>query len=221
MLRVDREIIPVLTTIAWDTAGHKPSVTSDPHGITVNAMDSESHWWVAAALALKETPNTVVERIALLVIQYRPHTVSIEIVGQSGAWKTLLINRLQAIPRDILPVLPYIVENKPPTNMNKLNRLEQTLEPLFKNGCITICACEECKEFVSQLSDYPQVDHVDMIDSLAQHDKVARPPDLTRIFDDYDYEAMEVLAEGGALDDPRKRLGCYAGHNTARRFSKN
>ena len=202
--------IPVLTTLAWDTAGHKPTMESDFHGLTVVGCDPDRVWNVLEGVALKATPNSVVESVALLLMLYRPHTMSIEVVGQSGIWITLLRNFIMANNL----YMPYIIEARPPQNMNKLTRIDTTLQPLKVEGRLRIS--NKAIDLLNQMSEYPQVDHFDVIDSLAQHYNMVRPADPLDGLEYYDWEAMEYEAKV-LSSDPRKRLGAFAGRSSTPR----
>lgn len=205
----DKRNIPVLTTLAWDTAGHRPTADSDFHGLTVVGCDPVANWWVLEGQSLKDTPNEVVRAVARLIVEYRPHTLSIEVVAQSGVWITLLRNYLMQNKL----YMPYIVENRPPPNMNKLSRIDTTLEPLAKANKLLVS--KKCIDLVNQMAEYPQVDHFDVMDSLAQHRLIVRPADPAEGLDFLDVETMEYdrAQRTGTGTDFRKRMGAYPGRS--------
>lgn len=211
IIRWRGEDIPVLTTLAWDTAGHNPSRSSDFHGITVVGMDPASNWWILEGAGIKDAPNNVVKAVAVMILMYKPHTVSVEVVGQSGVWITLLKNYIMA--NNIY--MPYIVENKPPNTMNKLSRIDTVLQPLKDENRMRIS--DNCPQLVSQMEEYPQVDHFDIIDSLAQHQNIARPSNPMDGINFTDYEYLDYEANQPQIEDPRRRLGAYAGRSSSPR----
>jgi phage terminase large subunit-like protein len=206
------ETYPVAVTLAWDTAGHNPTKESDFHGITVVGCDTLKRLLVLEGFQKKDVPNKIVEIVASQIIHYRPHTVSIEVVGQSGVWITLLTNYL--MQNNLY--MPYIVENKPPNTMNKFTRIDTVLQPLMANNMLFIGS--ECFELLDQMEEYPQVDHFDIIDSLAQHWNIIRPATFYDMNDFTDYDALARKKKfRQETEDLRKKFGCFAGTNSSPR----
>lgn len=208
ILEIGEDSIPVLTTLAWDTAGHKPTTESDYHGLTVVGCSPQKQWFVLEGVAIKDTPNAVVEKVAAYIMYYRPHTVSVEVVGQSGVWITLLRNYLSQYQL----YMPYIVEARPPSTMNKLTRIDTTLEPLFRDDMLHIS--NKAVDLLNQMEEYPQVDHYDVMDSLAQHYNIVRPADEYDGIDTYDYE---FAAHAERNTPPRPRWQAAAGPSSPNR----
>jgi hypothetical protein len=62
--------------------------------------------------------------------------------------------------------------------------------------------------------DYPEVEHDDLIDSLASHIIITRPssPDDEKFVDDDDWYDKDGKSE---IEDPRVKMGCFAGGTAA------
>ncbi len=208
ILEVGDASISVLTTLAWDTAGHKPTSESDYHGLTVVGCDPERRWFVLEGVAIKDTPNNVVEKVAAYIMYYRPHTVSIEVVGQSGVWITLLKNYIA----EHQLYMPFIVEARPPSTMNKLTRIDTVLEPLFRDDMLFVA--NGAVDLLNQMEEYPQVDHYDVMDSLAQHYNIVRPANEYDGIDTYDYE---YAAHTERNTPPRPKWQASAGPSSSTR----
>lgn len=200
----DEPETPIAVSLAWDTAGHSPTAESDFHGLTVVGCDIDWNWYVLVGEAIKDTPDKVVDRVCVHIIMYQPHTVSIEVVAQSGVWITLLRKRLD----ELGIYMPYIFEAKPPQRMSKLDRIDTVLQPRWKSGRMGVA--DTCVDLIAQMEEYPQVDHFDVMDSLAQHEGVVRPAE-SRTESDLliDREYLDLIGQGNG--DPRRRMGAFAG----------
>lgn len=191
--------IPVNVSMIWDPAGHKPSETSDDHGLTVVGCDPEEHWWVIAAEGIKGNPDWVVSRVAGFIMRYRPRILGVETVFRQEMWVYLLRQHLQAIGIEC-PAIREIESKEA-----KYGRIS-ALQPRVQNKGVTLD--QSCMKLRDQMLDYPEVDHDDLIDSLASHLLVATPanPDDPKYFDNEDY-----FEEKTYKVDPRVKMGCYAG----------
>jgi predicted phage terminase large subunit-like protein len=194
--------IPVFTTMVWDPAGHRPTESSDDHGITVVGNDPDDHWWCVKAEGIKGNPDYVVTRVAGFIMRYRPQLLGIETVFRQEMWVYLLRQHLANAGIEC----PSIREIE--SKEAKYGRIS-ALQPRVQNGGLTLDST--CMALREQMLDYPEVEHDDLIDSLASHMVISRPstPDDEKFMDEDDYfeEAFEA-------PDIRAKMGCYAGGST-------
>lgn len=174
VLRVDdREQIDVETTMAWDTAGRKQSKTSDYHGITVVGADDRDLWWFLEALAIKQPPTVVIDRVCRFVETYKPHTLSIE---DSGVWMNLLQEELER--RSLSVNIVEFLTGGVPKNERIVG-----LQPRWeRRGLILRLNYQGIlmhQTFYNQFSNFSvgrTMDHEDIIDSAVQHRGITRKP---------------------------------------------
>jgi len=195
----DGSQIPVFTTMVWDPAGHRPTESSDYHGITVVGQDPNEHWWVPRAEGIKGNPDYVVSRIAAYIMRYRPSLLGVETVFRQEMWVYLLRQHLSHIGIEC----PSIREIE--SKEAKYGRIA-ALQPMVNAGRLTLDI--SCMQLREQMLDYPEVEHDDIIDSLASHIVISRPsnPDDERFVDEDDFYEQIVCGT-----DPRIKMGCYAG----------
>jgi predicted phage terminase large subunit-like protein len=191
--------IPVYTTMVWDPAGHRPTESSDDHGITIVGNDPEDHWWVPCAVGVKGNPDYVVSRVAGFIMRYRPQLLGVETVFRQEMWVYLLRQHLSNAGIECPPIRE--IESKEA----KYGRIS-ALQPRVQNGGLTLDS--SCMALREQMLDYPEVEHDDLIDSLASHIIISRAstPDDEKFMDEDDY--FEDVFEA---PDPRAKKGCYAG----------
>lgn len=197
----DGQDFPVNVTLAWDPAGIHPTDKSDFHGVSIVGCDQEGRWLIPKAEAIKGKPSRVVERVAGYVIMYRPDTIIVESVGQSGLWAYYLKEHLKKIGEHCPPIVFY----KPPTNVDKNARIETRLQPMHEAG--TLIVDKRCRELIDQLDNFPQLDFDDILDSVQMHGdyvKAANPEDLDILYE-------HALLDTDRDDDPRMASGAYAG----------
>jgi predicted phage terminase large subunit-like protein len=191
--------IPVYTTMVWDPAGHRPSETSDDHGVTVVGNDPEDHWWCVAAVGVKGNPDYVVSRIAGFIMRYRPQLLGVETVFRQEMWVYLLRQHLANAGIEC-PAIREIESKEA-----KYGRIS-ALQPRVQNGGLTLDS--SCMALREQMLDYPEVEHDDLIDSLASHILISRAstPDDEKFMDEDDF-----FEEKFEAPDIRAKMGCYAG----------
>lgn len=207
LLHVKSGQIPVNVGMVWDPAGHKPSESSDYHGVTVVGYDPEDHWWVLKAEQLKGAPDYVLSRVAGLIVRYRPNIIGIETVFRQEMWVFALRQHLTNMGVDC-PAIREIESKEA-----KYGRIS-ALQPMVQSDRITLDVT--CTALREQLLDYPEVEHDDLVDSLASHIVIARPsqPDDVPFLDEDDY--FEDLHRPV---DRRAAMGAYAGlHSSGARI---
>lgn len=203
LIHVKSGQIPVNVGMIWDPAGHRPTESSDYHGITIVGYDPEDHWWVIKAEQLKGNPDYVVSRAAGLILRYRPKIIGVETVFRQEMWVYLLRQHMANIGMEC-PAIKEI-ESKDA----KYGRIS-ALQPRVQNGFITLDAT--CTALREQMLDYPEVEHDDLVDSLASHVVIASPatPDDVPFLDEDDY--FDDLHRPA---DKRVAMGAYAGRSSA------
>ena len=201
----DGSQIPVFTTMVWDPAGHRPTESSDYHGITVVGQDPKEHWWVPRSEGIKGNPDYVVSRVAQYIMRYKPALLGVETVFRQEMWVYLLRQHLSHLGVEC----PSIREIE--SKEAKFGRIA-ALQPLVNAGRLTLDV--SCTALREQMLDYPEVEHDDLIDSLASHIIITRPssPDDEKFVDDDDWYDKDGKSE---IEDPRVKMGCYAGGTAA------
>ena len=196
----DGSQIPTYTTMVWDPAGHRPTESSDYHGLTVVGNDPGEHWWVIKAEGIKGNPDYVVSRVAAYIMRYRPSLLGVETVFRQEMWVYLLRQHLSNIGVEC-PAIREIESKEA-----KFGRIA-ALQPLVNRGGLTLDV--SCTSLREQLLDYPEVEHDDLIDSLASHIVITQKinPNDEKFMDDEDF----FEAGGTEPIDPRVKMGCYAG----------
>lgn len=171
VIRTEDGQYPVYTTMAWDTAGSRPSIKSDYHGITIVGTDNFNRMWVPIAEGIKGTPTEVVQRVVAHIIYYRPDLVLIEAVGAYLHW-------LDAVQRQLEPLgISTAFEEVSHGGVPKEARIEQ-LEPFWSARRIILS--NNLHDLVSQLDSFSPnslPDHDDIMDSLSMHIGYTRPGD--------------------------------------------
>lgn len=205
--------IPVYVTMALDPA-LTASASSDFNGITIVGTAPDGTWYVMEADNFKGVPNQVIERCARYAQLYKPRVFSLEAIAAQILFRPLLVPAL----RDA-GVHPSIYEYRTPPHRSKAQRIE-ALQPHFKSGRIVIR--EGLGELIDQLERYPEVDHDDLLDSLAQHLEISRIPHKGEVHPSIGrdwYEDFQQYGPGDSEERPNVPAdGTYTGrHGTPTR----
>jgi predicted phage terminase large subunit-like protein len=160
--------IPVYVTMAVDPA-LSASASADFTGITVVGTTAEGVWYVIEADNFKGLPDAVIERIVNLAQVYKPRVISLEAVAAQILYRPLLVPRLREAGLGSISIHDYKLSQR----RSKAQRIE-SLQPRFKAKGVYIH--EGLGILVDQLNRYPEIDHDDLVDSLAQHIELSRPP---------------------------------------------
>jgi predicted phage terminase large subunit-like protein len=194
--------VPLYVTLTWDPAGRKGGMDADYHGIVVNGEDEKGNWWILEAEQRKGKPSDIVDHVLRLIYQYQPRRISVEDVGGHGLFIDLLAPEMRARGMHI-PINEY----HPGTRQNKNTRIA-TLQPRFKKRSVFIR--RGLKDLVTQLSEFPQLEHDDIIDALKQVESVSQKADPYAL-------APLVLTEeefdapGNDTDGGTSRYNAYSG----------
>jgi phage terminase large subunit-like protein len=164
---------PVNVVLTWDPAGPNPTQGSDYHGLAVVAVDPHDHWYVLEAEGVKGLPTQVLQEVARLVQFYKPHSLSCEDISQSGVWIELARSYFREIG-----LAAFFSSYKPGNQNSKLSRIE-ALQPRFEQRRITIDP--RLVGLLEQLSEFPELDHDDILDALAQARDFAFAPSTQSI----------------------------------------
>lgn len=162
-VELDDKIIPVNTTMTWDTAGSKATSGSDYHGLTIVGTDAQDSWWVPIAEGVKGSPMEIVDRVVMLCREYQPDELYIEAIGTYEHWVGYVQPEF-----DRLRISTRIRESKP-GSQSKLARISM-LEPKWTARKITLQ--KGLNELVRQLdaiSPQSLPDHDDVADALSMH----------------------------------------------------
>jgi hypothetical protein len=180
VVRPGRGQMPVLTTLAWDHAGTSPSTRSDSHGLTVVGTDITDLRWVCEALSFKGRPSEVIDRVINLLLYYRVWALSVEMDGGGGVWLELLKHELTL--RKI--AWPWFYEFST-GGVPKGLRIATAVQPRWdRGGYIVQPSQHELLGQIEVASVAATADHEDVLDSLAQHESFARPPETWERDDD-------------------------------------
>ena len=202
--------IPVTNTMAWDPAGIHGRQSHDYHGFTVVGCDSTDRWWTLAADRVKGPPTEIIDAAINLILAFRPHTVSCEDVGQSGAWLELL--GLELDRRNIgRPAFVYFS----PESVPKAIRIA-LLQPRWERDKIILKPDQTSlrKQF-EHFSLGGELAHEDELDSMVQHIDmaVAATDEFVEIFNPIDPEwiARESRERRAALKAEQDEEEEYVG----------
>lgn len=161
--------IPVFVTMALDPA-MSDSAKADYSGITVVGQSPERQLFVMEAKRLKVLPDKLVEWIIFYVRKYQPRVLSIEAVQAQRLLNNLVSPQIEKMGLRI-PIVDYF----PGSRMDKYTRIEETLQPIYKQGRLLIR--QGLTDLVQEMDDFPELEHEDLLDSLAQHVTITRPAD--------------------------------------------
>src|SRR5271166_140912 len=157
---------------------------SDASGFTIVGTDSENNWWILWAEAFKGQPAEVVKHCTALIRHFQPTVFSLETVAAGLVYKPMIQKEFEENEIRI-----RFVDYDMPTKIKKFARIE-ALQPRFRNRQIFIK--HELEDLITQLTQYPQLLHFDILDSLAQHleiTKAASPDEISGLAqseEDYD-----------------------------------
>jgi hypothetical protein len=156
--------------MAWDTAGVHGRKAHDYHGFTVVGCDSQDRWWTLCAERRKGPPTEIITYAVDTIIKYRPHTVSVEDVGQSGVWLELLGNELD-LRKVYRPQFVYYS----PESVAKAVRIA-LLQPRWeRRGIILKPDQSAIRKQYEHFTLGGELEHEDELDSMVQHMDIAHP----------------------------------------------
>lgn len=190
--------VPVYVTMAIDPA-FTDKRRSDFTGFTIVGQSDTGEWYVLWAEAFKGLPDQMIERAVYLARRFMPKALSVETIAAQVLLKGTLSRRFRDAGLNI-PIHEY------KSGRAKDARI-QAMQPMFKAGRVHIMEGQE--ELVRQLTEYPQLEHEDVLDSLAQHADItrkSRPMTLAPV-DDPEEEWDAPQKPGVKLDGTHAGLG--------------
>lgn len=198
--------VPVYMTGALDPAVSS-RVKSDASGITVCGTDPADTRWVLEADAFRGQPDAVAEQCCMYIVRYHIKKFSIESIAFSYLYKDLLQPLIRAAGVDCV-----IVEYTTSQRLTKHTRISK-LQPRHRGGKLRIAKhLERLKYEMENYAGPDSLDHEDLLDSLAQHEDIARPADPEEIVH-YEYEEEIPPSKRGerALYSNDRLDGTYTG----------
>lgn len=176
-----RVTVPVYMTGALDPAVSSKT-TSDASGITVCGTDPADTRWVLEADPFRGQPDAVAAQCCMYIVRYQIKTFSIESIAFSYLFKDLLLPLVRAAGVDCA-----IVEYTASQRFTKHTRISR-LQPRHKRGGLRIAThLERLKYEMENYAGPGSLDHEDLLDSLAQHEEIARPADPAEVVT-FEYE---------------------------------
>jgi hypothetical protein len=167
--------VPVYMTGALDPAASS-KVKSDASGITVCGTDPADNRWVLEADPFRGQPDAVAAQCCMYIVRYQIKKFSIEQIAFSYLFADLLRPLVKAAGVDC-QIVPY-TEAQRFTKHTRILRLE----PRLRQGKLRIAAhLARLKYEMENYAGPGSLDHEDLIDSLAQHEEIARPADPTEV----------------------------------------
>lgn len=164
----DGRQISVRATLALDPA-LSDKKKSDFSGFTVILTDPLGNRFVHVAEAFKGLPDAVADRFVYYATMFRPAAMSIETVAAQTLYINLIKPRLAEVG-----ISTSITEYRPPNTISKQAKI-QGLQPILKQGKLHLLR-GQTGELATQLDQFPQNEHDDLLDSLIQHEQIIRLP---------------------------------------------
>ena len=199
--RADGEVVPLFITMALDPA-ISGAAHSDYSGITVVGTSPSNDWYVLDARRVRGGPAVLLPELAYCIRTYHPHILSIETVGFQEMLKMWVLDRLSQMGLKV-----GIHEYKESTRRGKGARIE-ALQPRFKQGRIFLKS--GLRDLYSELEDYPETTHDDLLDSLAQHSAVSRPA-RAKDLETYDDDPWSMLNRRKEREKEEREAGQVVG----------
>jgi hypothetical protein len=182
-LVTETKSFPVRITLALDPA-YAVTRRADYTGITVVATDNELNWWILEAERIKAGPSYVVDMVVYFIQEYGIRLVSVDTMANQELYKHLLYDAKRARNLEF-----GIHEYKGGGNEKKEKRIER-LQPMFKQRKVYLR--RGLTDLFHQLEDWPETDHEDLLDSLAQHIEISsKPGDVWRELEELDMKDIE------------------------------
>lgn len=198
----------VYMSASWDPKGRdNPKRPNDAHGFMINGCDSIDGWWTMEALELRLPLDVLLDKIALTLRYYCCSVLSIETRGATT--QGLYIDLLRPVLAKY-GVEVRIHEWSPGTTESK-DTLIRGLQPRHRRG-LWHFKKGMCDPLLSQLDDYPMVEHDDLLDAAVQQKAVARPADPSDALASFEREEDFDKGEEGEL--PEYTDGAWVGLGT-------
>lgn len=201
-----RITVPVYMTGALDPAVSSKT-TSDASGITVCGTDPADVRWVFEADPFRGQPDAVAAQCCMYIVKFQIKKFSIESIAFSYLFKDLLQPLIRAAGVDCV-----IVEYTASQRFTKHTRISR-LQPRHRAGKLPIAAhLERLKYEMENYAGPGSLDHEDLLDSLAQHEEIARPADPEEIVEFIYEKEIPPSKRGDAAKFSNDRLdGTFTG----------
>lgn len=194
---------------------------SDANGIVIVGCDYYSNWWVLHGEGVRKAPAPMAEYVARLIARYGVSICSIE----TGQADPEFVARLQTIIKDQelgCAIVSYsALQDEIRGERGKDQRIH-AVSYKFVDRQVWIRRGAQCRDLLSQLDNWPTVDHDDVLDALSMQRHVARPSPLRESQDlDTLVEAVEEADSWGPDGPPSPagpRVHSIPGTQTGRGF---
>lgn len=143
---------------------------ADESSISTVGIDHENNWYVLETRQGKWTVQQLIEELFAVYLQWKPETMSIEVIGQAQGLMTPIHDEENR--RNIY--LP-LVEIKSRGQTTKQIRIRSILQPRFERGKVFIK--RDMYELEEQLLKFPRSKRDDMIDALADLEEISFAPE--------------------------------------------
>lgn len=161
---------------------------ADYTGVVVVDVDVTNSWYVRVAQRYRITPTQTVDLIFKIIKEYQPMCIGVE----SVAYQKALIYMIDVASRDKRVIAP-IKEIKPDNQVSKEYRI-QGLVPRFEWGRIFLS--KGFTDLEDELSSFPRAKHDDLLDALANIERIAVAPEPERV-----KEREPIPSDGGKYED--------------------
>ncbi len=161
--------------------------SADYTGVVVVDVDINNTWYVRFARRYRITPTQTVDLIFKINTEFKPMVIGIE----SVAYQKALLYMLEMASKDRKIIVPA-KEVKPDTQVSKEYRI-QGLVPRFEWGRIFLS--KGFTDLEDELSSFPRASHDDLLDALANIERIAVTPGIERV-----PETMPNPSQGGEYE---------------------
>lgn len=159
-----------LTIFALCDPAVSQEAAADDSTILVVGVDPENNWYVLEVRSGQWTVHQLIEELFATHSQWKPITMSIEVIGQSQGLMTPIHDE-ENIRNHYLP----LVEIKTRGQITKQIRIRSVLQPRFERGKVFLK--RDMYELEEQLLKFPRSKRDDMIDALTDMEEIAFAPE--------------------------------------------
>ena len=145
-------------------------VRADESSIIIVGVDWENNWYVLETRSGQWTVGQLIDELFAVHSQWKPITMSIEVIGQAQGLMTPIHDEENRRNR----YLP-LVEIKARPQIRKEQRIRSVLQPRFERGKVFIG--KDMFDLEEQILKFPKSKRDDMIDSLTDIEEIAFAPE--------------------------------------------
>jgi len=149
--------------------------SADYSTIVTVGVDEFDNWYVLEVRREKWTVGELIDNLFSVYIQWKPITMSIEVIGQAQGLLTPIEMEETRRAQIGKPVYLPLVEIKSRPPVRKENRIRSVLQPRFERGKVFIK--RDMYDLEEELLKFPKSKHDDIIDSLTDMEEIAFPAD--------------------------------------------